>query len=319
MRKAVIAAFGMLLPLQAGAADPDYPTKPVRIVVGFAPGGGVDIVARIVAEKMSEILKQTVLVDNRAGAGGSIGAALVAKSPADGYTLLAISSSYGVVPTLYKDLPFDPVKDFQPVSLLVEAPLLLLVHPSLPARSIRELIAIAKAKPGQLNYGTGGNGTSGHLTGELFKSLAGIDITHVPYKGAAPALIDLLAGQVSIEFASVLTTASHVKSGRLRALAVTSARRSALFPRLPTIDESGVPGFQRTTWYGVLAPARTPAAVIARLQSALKAALTSPETRSRFLEDGGEPRASGSKELEDYVVSEIALAEKIMERPGVER
>jgi tripartite-type tricarboxylate transporter receptor subunit TctC len=297
----------------------DYPAKAVRIIVGFAPGGGVDIVARILAQKLVENTKQPFVVDNRAGAGGSIGAALVAKSVADGYTLLAISSSYAVVPSLYKDLAFDPLNDLAPVSLIGEAPLLLVVHPSLPAHSVQELSSLAKPRPGQLNYGSGGNGTSGHLAGELFKYLAGVNINHVPYKGAGASMIDVVSGQVSLAFASVLSTSAQVKAGRLRALAVTIANRSSLFPQLPTIAESGVREYRRTTWYGMLAPARTPADVLDKLNAEIGKAVSSPDVRRRLSEDGGEPGAGTARQFHDYLISEIALSKKIIERANVER
>ncbi len=208
----------LLLPLTASAQG-SYPAKPVRLVVGQAPGGATDVVSRLIAPKLGESLGQTVVVENRTGAAGSIGAAFVAKSPPDGYNLLVVSSSYAINPSLYRDLPFDPVKDLAPVTLIAEAPFLLVVHPSMPVRSVKELVAMAKARPGALNFASGGNGSSGQLAGELFKYLAGIDLVHVPYKGAGPALVDVIAGQVHMTFGSVLSSLGHVKNGRLRALA----------------------------------------------------------------------------------------------------
>lgn len=315
----------MSVPAAACAAGVDiapaseYPGKPVRIVVGFSPGGGGDIVARIVAQKLSQNLKQSVIVDNRPGAGGSIGAAFVAKSAPDGYTMLVVTSSYAVIPSLYRDLSFDPIKDFAPVSLIAEAPLLVVVHPSLPVHSVRELIAFAKARPGQLNYASGGSGTSGNLAGELFKSLTGVNIVHVPYKGAGPALVDVISGQVDMNFVSMLSSLPHVKSGKLRALAVTGVKRSPALPQLPTVAEAGVREYRRTTWYGMLAPAHTPAAIVNRLSTETERAVSSPDVRQRFMVDGAEPEGGTPKEFHDYLVSEIALVRKIIEQAGVQK
>ncbi len=314
---------GTLMSAAAPAANAEsakaseYPIKPVRIVVGFSPSGGADTVFRIVSQKLSETLKQSVIVDNRPGAGGSIGAAFVANSTPDGYTVLGISSSYAVIPALYRELSFDPVKDLAAVSLILEAPLLLVVHPSLPARSVKELIALAKAKPRQLNFASGGEGTSGFLAGELFNKLAGTTIIHVPYKGAGPALIDVISGQVQINFSSVLTSLPHVKNGALRALAVTSSRRSSVLPQLPTVAEAGVRDYSRTTWYGVLAPARTPSAIINRLSAEIGRSMNSPEVKLRFMDDGGEPAGGPPKQFQDFLTSEIALTSTIVRKAGV--
>lgn len=301
----------------AGGGASAYPDRPVRIVVGFSPGGGADIVARIVAQKLTEVLGQNMIVDNRPGAGGSIGAAFVAKSAPDGYTMMIVSSSYSVIPAIYRSLSFDVIKDFEPVSLIAEAPLLVVVHPSLPVRSIKELIAFVKPRPGQLNYASGGHGTSGYLAGELFKTLAGVDIVHVPYKGAGPALIDAVAGQVHMNFSSVLSSLPHVKNRKLRALAVTSAKRSSVLPDLPTVAEAGVKGYRRTTWYGMLAPARTPAAILDKMSAGVKKAVNSPDSRQRFMADGAEPEGGTPKEFRDYLISEIAVAREIIEQAGV--
>ncbi len=297
----------------------DFPNKPIRVVVGFAPGGGADAVNRVVAQKMSENLRLSVVIENRAGAGGSIGAAYVANSAPDGYTLLGVSSSFSVIPVLYKDLSFDPVKDLAAVSLIVEAPLLVVVHPSLPARSIKELIALAKAKPGQLNYASGGEGTSGFLAGELFNNLAKVNIVHVPYKGAGPALIDVMSGEVQINFSSVLTSLPHVRRGALRALAVTSVKRSGVLPELPTVADSGLKGYSRTTWYGMLAPARTSPAIVNKLSAEISRAVNAPDMKHRFEDDGGEPAGSSPRQFQDFVVSEIALARQISEKAGLKK
>lgn len=332
IRIAAVALLAWCVPLPAAAQGPStspstelrtgsgqaYPVKPVRLIVGQAPGGATDVVARLVAPKFGEQLGQSVVVENRTGAAGSIGAAFVAKSPPDGYNLLVVSSSYAINPSLYKDLPFDPVKDLAPVSLIAEAPFLLAVHPSMPVRSVKDLVAFAKAKPGTLNFGSGGNGSSGHLAGELFKFLAGIEMVHVPYKGAGPALVDVIAGQIHCTFGSVLSSLGHVKSGRLRALGVTSAKRSSGAPELPTIAEAGVKGYQTTTWYGLLAPAGTPAAIVSRLSGDMKKAVESPEVRNKIVSDGAEPEGSTPKDFQEHLAGEMARAREIVQRAKVQ-
>jgi tripartite-type tricarboxylate transporter receptor subunit TctC len=258
-------------------------------------------------------------VENRTGAAGSIGAAFIAKSAPDGYNLLVVSSSYAINPSLYTDLPFDPVKDLAPVTLIAEAPFLLVVHPSMPVKSVKEFVAFAKARPGALNYGSGGNGSSGHLAGELFRFLAGVDMVHVPYKGAGPALVDVMAGQVHLTFGSVLSSLGHVKNGRLRALGVTGAKRSSGAPDLPTIAEGGVKGYQTTTWYGLLAPANTPAAIMTRLSGDMKKAVESPEVKNKILNDGAEPEGSTPKQFQDHLASEMKRAATIIKRAGVKQ
>src|SRR5689334_17931836 len=295
-----VCAVAALALLPTVAVAQKFPTKPVRVVVGQAPGGATDVIARLVAPRFGEHLGQPVVVENRTGAAGSIGASFVAKSPPDGYNLLVVSSSYAINPSLYKDLPFDPVKDLAPVTLIAEAPFLLVVHPSMPVKSVKDLVAMAKARPGTLNFASGGNGSSGQLAGELFKYLAGIDLVHIPYKGAGPALVDVIAGQVHMTFGSVLSTLGHVKNGRLRALGVTSAKRSVAAPELPTIAEAGVKGYRTTTWYGMLAPAGTPAVVTGKLVTDMQKAVESQEIRSRLLGDGAEPVAGTPKQFHDF-------------------
>jgi tripartite-type tricarboxylate transporter receptor subunit TctC len=294
-------------------------SRPLRLVVGFSPVGGADVAARMLSVKLSEITKQSVVVENRPGAGGAIGAVYVANSPSDGHTLLVVSSSYATIPMLYPQQSFEPARDLAAVILIAEAPMLLLVHPSLPARSVKELIALAKAKSGQLNYSSGGEGTSSFLTGELFKSMAGVQIQHVPYKGAGPALIDTIAGQVEINFASVFSAMPHVKSGALRALGVSSAKRSVVLPDLPTIAEAGVKGYSRTTWYGVLAPARAPAAIISKLNGDFEKTLASQEVRQRLLADGSEPAGGSPKRFQDFLANEFEVTQKIIRRAGVSK
>ncbi len=300
----------------AQVADP-YPLKPVRFVVGQAPGGGTDMIARAVTAKLSEGVGQSMIVDNRSGAAGSIGAALVAKSAPDGYTLLVVSSSYAINPSLSASLTFDPLKDLAPVILLAEAPFLLVVHPSLPVRSVKELIAFANARPGTLNYASGGAGSSGHLSGELFKHAAAVSMAHVPYKGAGPALTDTIAGQVQLTFASVLSSLQHVRSTRLRALAVTSSKRSAALPDLPTVMESGLRDFATGSWYGVLAPAGTRAQVIQRMNGELAKVIALPALREKLAADGAEPAGGSADIFYKHIATEMAKWERVIKSAGI--
>ena len=305
-----------LLPAGAPAQDA-YPVKPVRVVVGLAPGGGTDLQARLFAQKLSESLNRPFVVENRAGAGGTLAYAQVAKSPPDGYTLLGITSGYTITPAVYSKLPYDPVKDFAAISLVVQAPFLLLTHPSLPARSVKELLALARARPGGLDCGSAGHGSSTHMAFELFKALSGVKITHIPYKGTGPALVDVMAGQVHMLFGNVLSTLSYVKTGRLRALAVTTAKRSTVLPDLPTIAESGVPGYDNSTWHGWLAPAGTPPAILNRLNAELVKSARSPDVVERLAPDGGEAVGSTPEEFTRYLAREIARWRKVVKEAGV--
>ncbi|MGE5522758.1 MAG: tripartite tricarboxylate transporter substrate binding protein [Rhodospirillaceae bacterium] len=301
----------------AFAQDPTYPTKPLRFVVGQAPSGATDIVARLVAAKMTEVMGQNIVVENRSGAAGSIAAAAVAKSAPDGYTVLIVSSSYSINPSLYSRLPFDPERDLVPVSLLAEAPFLLVVHPSMPVKSVKDLIALAKQKPGVLTYGSGGNGSSGHLAGVLFESGAGIHLTHVAYKGAGQALVDVLGGQVSFMFGSVLSVTPHIKQGRLRVLAQTGAKRSSALPEIVTMAEAGVPNYATSTWYGLLVPAGTQAAIVNSLSAAAKKAVLSAEIRDRLRSDGADPVASSPVEFQKHLAREIAKWHKVVRSAGI--
>ncbi|MBI3939077.1 MAG: tripartite tricarboxylate transporter substrate binding protein [Betaproteobacteria bacterium] len=300
----------------AGAGQA-YPAKPVRIIVELAPGGATDIVARMVAQKLSDSLGRPFVIENRPGAGGSLASALVAKSPPDGYTLLAVSAAYSISPALYPNLSFDPVRDLAPVSRLAESPFLLVAHPSLPVKTVRELIALAKARPGVLNFASAGNGSSGHLTAELFRSMAGIAMTHVPYKGAGPALVEVAAGQVDLMFANILSSSPYVKSGRLRALGVTSAKRSAIIPELPTISESGVRGYEVTSWYGLLAPAGTPVAIVNKLNGEITAIMRTPELQQWFARGGAEPVVGTPEQFGRHIDREIARWRKVVKTAGV--
>jgi tripartite-type tricarboxylate transporter receptor subunit TctC len=266
-----------------------YPVKPVRLIVPFAAGGGTDIVARTVGAKLGESFGQTVVVDNRAGASGAIGTELVARSPADGYTLLMGSSGpIAVNPALHAKLPYDPLRDFVPVALITTMPFLTVVHPSLPVRSVKELIALAKARPGQLNYASPGSGSSTHLATELFKAMAGVQIMHVPYKGVAPAATDLMSGEVQMLTGDLNTLMPHVRAGKMRPLAVTGTTRSPLLPDMPTVAEAGVPGYEASGWFGILAPAATPREIVRRLNGEIVRALQSDELRKRLARLGGE-------------------------------
>jgi tripartite-type tricarboxylate transporter receptor subunit TctC len=294
----------------------DYPVKPVRVVVGLAPGGATDIVARAVSQRLTERLGRSFVVENRSGAGGTIAASVVAKSPADGYTLLAVSASYSISAALYAELPYDPLKDLAPISRLAESPFLLVTHPSLPVKSVKELIALAKSRPGKLNFAYAGNGSSGHLTGELFKSMAGIKTTDVPYKGAGPAMIDVLAGQCDLMVANILSSLPYVKSGRLRALAVTGAKRATVAPSLPTVGES-VPGYAVASWYGVLAPAGTPQDIVNRLNREIGGIMKLPAMKEWLEGDGAEPVDTTPEQFARHIATEIARWRKVVKEANI--
>jgi tripartite-type tricarboxylate transporter receptor subunit TctC len=296
-----------------------YPAKTVRLIVPFAPGGGVDFTARILAQKLSDAWGQQAVVDNRPGAGGIIGTELVAKSPPDGYTLLMGSiGSVSINPGLYRKLPYDPVKDFAPVTQIGFVPNIVVVHPSLPVKSIRELIALARANPGALVYGTGGSGTSNHLSGELFKTMARIDIRHVPYKVGAQATSDLIGGQLSVMFDNFPTSLPHVRAGKLRALAVTSAVRSGAAPDVPTVAESGLPGYEIIGWVGVLAPAATAKEMLNKLYADIAKALTLADLKEKFANLGAEAGSSTPEQFAAFIQSEIAKWGKVIRDAGIE-
>ncbi len=294
----------------------NYPVKPVRIVVPTAPGGGTDLIGRLLAQNLSSQLGQQFMVDNRGGAGTTIGTAAVAKSPADGYTLLLTHSSLAFNATYYNKLPYDTLKDFAPVSLVAEQPFLFAVHPSLPVKTVAQLITLAKKNPGQIAYSSGGTGSGPFMGAELFKQQAQVNILHVPYKGAGPAFTDLMGGQVQMMIATLSLGMPHAISGRVRALGVTSAKRLGATPQLPTVAESGLPGFEFSAWYGVLAPAGTPAAVMTRLHQAVGKAMTAPETREKF-EDGLIPLSSTSDEFTAYLKQEVIKWGNVVKASGV--
>ncbi len=294
MKSSVIGCLGFVVTVAAlavadGAAAQGYPAKPIRLIVPFAPGGGVDFAARLVGQKLSAAFQQGVVADNRAGAGGVIGTELAAKAPPDGYTLLLGSAGpLAILPGMAGRLPYEPLRDFAPVALVSSLPFLFVVQPSLPVKSFSDLLRQARARPGQLNYATAGNGSTTHLATELLKSMAQIDLVHVPYKGGAPALADLLGGQVQLMAGDPATLMPQIKSGRLRALAVTGAKRSALAPELPTVAEAGVPGYEASGWFGVLAPAATSREIVAQLNRTIVAAMQTPDARERLAALGGE-------------------------------
>jgi len=301
----------------AFAADSGYPERPVRVIVTFPPGGGTDIVARMVFQKVAERSGAAFIIDNRGGAGGTIGTELAAKSPADGYTLVVVSGSHTINPSLYAKLPYDTVRDFAPVTMLVTGPGLLVVHPSLPARTVRELIALAKNRPGQLLYASAGNGTPPHLAAELFKHMTHTNIVHIPYKGNAQAMTDLVAGQVSLSFPTIPSALPHVQAAKLRALGVTSARRSSALPGIPAIGEAGVPGYEGSAWYGVLAPAGTPQGIINRWQMELRDVMRAPELRDKLNAQGLEPVASAPAEFAAVIALELVKWSKVVAASGV--
>lgn len=302
--------------LAAGAFAQGYPAKPVKIVVPYPPGGPTDIVARLVGQKLAEQTGQQFVVENRAGAGGNIGAEAVARAPADGYTLLVATTAHAINPSLFKQLGYDLQKDFAPVSQLTAGPLVIVANPALPAKNVQELIALAKAKPGGLNYASSGNGQSTHLSAELFASMAGIKLNHVPYKGSAPALTDVIGGQADLMFDTMLSAMPQVKTGKLKALAVTSAARSSAAPDLPTVAESGLPGYEAIAWNGLLAPAGTPKDVVAKLNAELKRALEAPEVRDRFAAQGFGAAWGTPEQYASFIRSELAKWAKVVKASG---
>jgi len=294
-----------------------YPSKPIRLIVGFPAGGPTDIQARVVAKKLSESLGQPMLVDNRGGAGSMIGAEAAAKSPPDGYTLFFATISIVTAPPLHAKPPIDPVKDFAPITMISTAPFLMVVHPSIPARTVKEYIALARSRPGQLSYATSGVGTPPHLVGELLKSTAGIDLVHVPHKGAAPAVTDLLAGQVSMSFLNTLNAVPLMQAGRLRALATTMGKRLSILPEVPTLAEAGVPGVEIGAWFAIVAPAGTSKDIIARMHKENLKALASPEVKQRLEVDGADPVGIGPEELAAYIRSEYAKWSTVVKASGM--
>ena len=302
----------------AHAADTGpYPTKPIRLIVPFAPAGSADALARTIQPALSEALGQTLVIDNRPGASSTIGTDMAAKAAPDGYTLVLVTTTHTVNPSLIAKLPFDTFKDFAPVSLVVSQPNILVVHPSVAAKSVKELVAMAKAKPGGMNFASGGNGSSPHLSGELFNIVAGTRITHIPYKGSGPGVTDLLGGHVQMMFAGPLALEQHIKSGRLRPLALADKRRSTILPDVPTMAEAGFPGVETGTWYGILAPARTPPAVVAHVQREIVRILQAPDLKTRILNQGVDIVASSPAEFEKFIIAEVAKWSRVVKAAGV--
>ena len=302
----------------SGAAAQQYPVKPVRIVVGFTPGGGNDVISRLVASNLTAAFGRQFVVENRPGAGGMIAAELVAKSPPDGYTLfLAGVATHGINPNLQKNVPYDAVRDFDPVCLMASAPALLAVHPSLPSRTVKQFIAFAKARPGQLNYASSGHGSSSQLSAELFNSMAGTKIQHVPYKGIGAASTDLLSGQVQVMFNAAAALLVHTRSGRMRALGIGSLQRIPAIPDIPTLSESGVPGYQSGSWYGFVAPAGTPRAIIDRLSRETAAAVKSPDISSKLSAEANLVIGSSPEEFSAHIKGELARIGKVIRDAGI--
>lgn len=310
-----LAAGGAALAPATGLAQP-YPDRPLRFVIPFPPGGGADNLARIVGQKVGDNLHQQIVIDNRAGAGGNIAAEVVARATPDGYTLLQGNVAHTISRSLYRKLNYDFVKDFTPVTQLASIPFVLLVSPALPASSVKDLIALARAKPGELNYASSGSGGPSHMAMELFKSMAGVEMRHIPYKGAAPAATDVIAGRVQMMFFTLSAGLPHVKSGKLKPLAIAGARRVPQAPDVPTVNEAGVPGFEATTWFGVMVPAGTPNPVISQLHGAFSAALNAPEVRERLLAQGFELVGSTPKQFAAYIKAEIPKWANVVKASG---
>ncbi len=306
MRALLLIAFTLLLPMSRAGAE-DYPARPVRLIVPFAAGGAADLIGRVIGQKLTEALGVQVVIDNRGGAGGNIGAELAAKAAPDGYTLLMGNApTLAINASLFRRLPYDPVRDFAPISLVAAVPLIVLAHPAAPFNSVPELIAAARASPGTLSYASGGNGSTTHLSMELLKSTTGIDLVHVPFNGSAPAIVALTNGEVPVMIDLIPSSLAQVQAGRLKALAITTAARSALMPDLPTVAEDGVPGYDVASWFGVVAPAGTPPAIVARLNRDIVRALAEPESRARLAALGADPLDSTSEAFAAFIRDELA-------------
>lgn len=316
---AALHAFPIALMLVSSTAVhcQTYPNKPIRIVVPSSAGGGADVIARLLAQKLSDLLGQQVIVDNRPGAGNIIGTEAVAKAVPDGYTLLLAINNHAINASLYQKLPYDPLKDFAPISLIVKIPHILIVHPSLPVKSVQDLIRLARAKPGQINYSSAGNGTAAHFAAELFKLNAKIQITHIPYKSLSAAVIDVMAGAVQMMFPSAVTAIGQIRAGKLRALAVTTAKRFQAIPELPTLNESGAPGYEFSSWFGLLAPAAAPPAVITQLSQGIAQIVRSNEVQTRLTDDGSDPVGSTPGEYGAFLKAEVETYAKLVKEIGL--
>lgn len=309
---AVIAA-----PAHAQSSSQNYPNKPIRVVVPQSAGASTDLIARLVSQKLAERLGQPVIVDNRPGAGSILGTELVSKAAPDGYTLLVVASSLSINPAMRKSLPYDATRDLAPITQLSAFPNMLTVHPSLPVKTVQDLIALAKSKPGQINYGSSGTGTGTHISAELFKYMTGVDMVHIPYKGGAPAVTALLGGQVQLNFATIPSVLPHVKAGKLRAIAVTSAKRTSAVPDVPTIAESGVPGFDHEPWNGMLTSGGTPKWIVAKLNAEVVRIIHSPDVKAVLISDGSEPVGNKPEEFAAIIKSETAKWKKVIKAAGI--
>jgi tripartite-type tricarboxylate transporter receptor subunit TctC len=314
---AVVLALVIALGVASTARAETYPSRPIKIVVPFPPGGATDILGRIVGQKLQETWGQPVVIDNRPGAAGNVGMGQVAKATPDGYTLvMGTAPTHAINRHLYAKLPFDPEKDFAPVTLVAAVPNILVVTPSLPATSVKELIALAKSQPGRLNFGSSGSGATHHLNGELFKIMTGVDMVHVPYKGSAPALADLMGGQIQLMFDNMPSALPQVKAGKLRALAVTSAKRSPAAPDVPTMAEAGVPGFEATAWFALFAPAGTPGDIVTQLNTTIAKHLTAPDMRDRLLTMGGEFNPMTPEQFAAFIRAESVKWGEVVKKSG---
>jgi tripartite-type tricarboxylate transporter receptor subunit TctC len=316
----LLVTIGFLLACGGALAQPAasaYPSKSIHFILPFPPGGGTDILGRIIAERLTTNLGQPVVIENRGGAGGNVGAEAAAKSAPDGYTIVLAAPSLAISPSLYAKLNYDPVKDLAPVSLVGTVPNVLITHPSVPAQNLAEFIALAKSRPGGMNFGSGGNGTSNHLAGELFNVMAGVRLVHVPYKGVNLAMNDVLAGQIQLVVIGIPAALPFIKAGRLRALAVIAPQRSPTLPEVPTVAEAGLANYEVTTWYGVLAPAGTPRPIIERLNAEFVRVMHAPDLKERFAATGTEPRTSTPEEFADYIGQEIAKWGKVVREAGL--
>ncbi len=316
-RQAKISLVGLLVAAALPVGAQTYPAKAVRLIAPSSPGSGVDIVARFLAQKLGEQLKQQVVVENRAGAGANLGAEIAAKAPPDGYTLFMGTPAHTINPSLYRRLNYDVVRDFAPVSLVTVGQYVVVVHPSLPVKTIPQLIGLARAQPGQLNYGSGGPGNATHLAVELFRTMAKVNVVHVPYKGSGPALTDVIGGQVQFMFSNLTAALPHMKSGKLRALAVTGEKRTPIVPDLPTVAEAALPGYSVTSWYGLLAPAGTPQDIVSRLNSETMRAMRAPEMKDRLAAEGADPMPSTPAELASLIKTEIAKWAGVVKQAGI--
>jgi tripartite-type tricarboxylate transporter receptor subunit TctC len=313
---AILGLLSLTFACCSPAAAEDYPSRPIRLIIPFPPGGSNDIVGRIVAQQLGQKLGQTVFVDNRAGAGGVVGTDVGAKAAPDGYTLLIVSIAHAVDPFIYKE-PYDPIKDFVPVAILATGTNVMTVNPSVPVHSVKELIDLAKAKPGFLNYASAGIGSFQNLSGELFKVMAGVDIVHVPYKGGGPSMLAVIAGEAQLMFSSIVQTVPNIQAGRLRALATGGAKRSPIMPELPTIAEAGVPGYVASDWWGILAPAGTPQPIVAKLHGAIEEVLRSEDTKKNLDEQGATPLHMSSAEFGAYIKSEMTKWGPVVTKAGI--